>query len=75
MDALNEKKPTSRPALLPLDHPLCYTNLLLKKHATNDGSASKTDNVNGKGSSWIHPSTPEEKILHVYERQQIIDVL
>lgn len=58
---------TPRPALLPVDHPLCYPALL--KHNNNH----KRDELESKHAT--DTSTLEEKITYLYEKDQVIDVL
>lgn len=69
---------TPRPALLPVDHPLCYPALL--KHNNNhkrDELESKhaTDDSQSKTASVMQASTLEEKITYLYEKDQVLDVL
>lgn len=70
---------TLRPALLPVDHPLCYPALLKynNNHKPDDlESKHATDDSQGSAAYLLQqPSTLEEKNAYLYEKDRVIDVL
>ncbi|KAL6890005.1 hypothetical protein GGI43DRAFT_416181 [Trichoderma evansii] len=69
---------TPRPALLPIDHPLCYPALL--KYNSNHNrdeleGTHATDDSQSRTALMQQPSTLEDKITYLYEKDQVIDVL
>jgi hypothetical protein len=71
-DARKDTGPPLRPALLPIDHPLCYQRLLVRPGKDDKTSNSELGTSPAKNSE---PLTLEEKMHQLYETQQVIDVL
>lgn len=68
---------TARPAaLVPLDHPLCYPSLLPRSNNNGTADAAKHD-AQRKTVPLMEgiPSTAEEKMTYLYEKDRILDVL
>jgi hypothetical protein len=71
-DARRDTGPALRPALLQIDHPLCYQRLFARP-----GEDDKLSNGKARTSRVTSPKplTLEEKVTQLYETQQVIDVL
>jgi hypothetical protein len=71
-DARRDTGPALRPALLPIDHPLCYQHLYARPGKDNKISNAKYRTSPATNS---RPLTLDEKVNELYETQQVIDVL